>query len=293
VVADEVRKLAEQTTKATKQIAGMIQQIQSDSHGAVQSMANATKQVDEGIVLADQAGASLKEIVEISQKVTRMVSEIAAANEEQSSTGELISKNMKAIATVTQETASGTQQIARAADDLNRLTEILQRLVSHFESTVNESVKKEIISQKLMRKDSTVKRSFSEDVLYSVDAKTREFTYLSRGFERLLGYTIEDVREMGGRQAFLSKVIENNQFNAQEDTFNSFQTQKKRAAPVWVAWWQCKDGHSVCLEDHSNPVYENGILVGTQGVLRDITERKLAEEERLRKRSKYSLLEKF
>jgi methyl-accepting chemotaxis protein len=132
VVADEVRKLAEQTTKATKQIAGMIQQIQSDSHGAVSTMANATKQVDEGIVLADHAGVSLQEIVQISQKVTHMVSQIAVANEEQSSTSEQISKNMEAIASVTQETASGTQQIARAAEDLNRLTETLQSLVNQF-----------------------------------------------------------------------------------------------------------------------------------------------------------------
>ena len=132
VVADEVRKLAEQTTKATKQIAGMIQQIQSDSHGAVSTMANATKQVDEGIVLADHAGVSLQEIVEISQKVTHMVSQIAVANEEQSSTSEQISKNMEAIASVTQQTASGTQQIARAAEDLNRLTETLQSLVNQF-----------------------------------------------------------------------------------------------------------------------------------------------------------------
>ncbi len=135
VVADEVRKLAEQTTKATKQIAGMIQQIQSDSHGAVRSMANATGQVDEGIVLADRAGVSLLEIVQISQKVTHMVSQIAVANEEQSSTSEQISKNMEAIASVTQQTASGTQQIARAAEDLNRLTETLQHLVNQFKLT--------------------------------------------------------------------------------------------------------------------------------------------------------------
>jgi methyl-accepting chemotaxis protein len=135
VVADEVRKLAEQTTKATKQIASMIQQIQSDSHGAVSSMANATKQVDAGIVLADRAGTSLQEIVQTSQKVTQMVTQIAVANEEQSSTSEQISKNMEAIATVTQQTASGTQQIARAAEDLNRLTEVLQHLVNQFKLT--------------------------------------------------------------------------------------------------------------------------------------------------------------
>jgi methyl-accepting chemotaxis protein len=156
VVADEVRKLAEQTTKATKQIAGMIQQIQADSHGAVRTMANATKQVDDGIVLADHAGASLQEIVEISQKVTHMVTQIAVANEEQSSTSEQISKNMEAIASVTQQTASGTQQIARAAEDLNRLTETLQSLVNQFK--LNAQNEYGAISQNFQNSVETKKR---------------------------------------------------------------------------------------------------------------------------------------
>jgi methyl-accepting chemotaxis protein len=132
VVADEVRKLAERTTKATKEIAGMIKKIQEDTRGAVSSMEEGTRQVDEGIQLADKAGEALREIVEISQKVTDMVTQIAAASEEQSSASEQISKNVEAISAVTQETAQGTQQIARAAEDLNRLTENLQQLVSRF-----------------------------------------------------------------------------------------------------------------------------------------------------------------
>ncbi len=160
VVADEVRKLAEQTTKATKQIAGMIQQIQADSHGAVRSMSNATKKVDEGIVLADKAGESLRNIVNISQKVTHMVSQIAVANEEQSSTSEQISKNMESIASVTQETASGTQQIARAAEDLNRLTEALQNLVSQFRLSMQSNVGMPPISQQRMF-DSKQKQKYS------------------------------------------------------------------------------------------------------------------------------------
>jgi methyl-accepting chemotaxis protein len=132
VVADEVRKLAERTTKATKEIAGMIKKIQSDTKGAVASMEEGTQQVDEGIRLADKAGASLKEIVGISQKVTDMVMQIAAASEQQSSASEQISKNVEAISTVTHETAIGTQQIAKAAEDLNRLTDNLQMLVGRF-----------------------------------------------------------------------------------------------------------------------------------------------------------------
>lgn len=132
VVADEVRKLAERTTKATKEIAAMIQQIQTDTKHAVASMEEGTKEVDEGIQLADKAGESLKEIVAISQEVTDKVTQIAAASEQQSSASEQISKNVEAISTVTQQSASGIQQIAHTAEDLNRLTENLQQLVEKF-----------------------------------------------------------------------------------------------------------------------------------------------------------------
>ncbi|MBI1807136.1 MAG: hypothetical protein HYR76_08820 [Ignavibacteria bacterium] len=132
VVADEVRKLAERTTKATKEIAGMIKRIQTDSAGAVSSMQNGTKEVDDGFRLTDQAGTALREIVKISQKVTDMITQIAAASEEQSSASEQISKNIEAISTVTRQTAAGTQQVAQAAENLNGLTEKLRSLVGKF-----------------------------------------------------------------------------------------------------------------------------------------------------------------
>ncbi|MFZ4619086.1 MAG: methyl-accepting chemotaxis protein [Bacteroidota bacterium] len=132
VVADEVRKLAERTTKATKEIASMIKQIQTDTKEAVISMDEGTKKVGEGITLADRAGASLEQIVGISQMVTDKIAQIAAASEQQSSASEQISKNVEAISAVTQQSASGTQQIARTAEDLNRLTENLQELLAKF-----------------------------------------------------------------------------------------------------------------------------------------------------------------
>jgi methyl-accepting chemotaxis protein len=138
VVADEVRKLAERTTKATKEIADMIVKIQKDTADAVAAMAEGTNRADEGIKLADKAGSSLTMIVENSQKVTDMVTQIAVASEQQSSASEQISKNVEGISAVTGESAQATQQIARAAEDLNRLTENLQQLVGRFKLSRKE-----------------------------------------------------------------------------------------------------------------------------------------------------------
>ncbi len=134
VVADEVRKLAERTTKATKEIAQMIKQIQNDTVGAVKSMEEGTREVDHGIELTQRAGSSLTEIVDVVSLLTDMATQIAAGSEQQSSTAEQISKNVEAISSVTQESAAGTQQIAQTAEDLNQLTESLNEIVGHFKA---------------------------------------------------------------------------------------------------------------------------------------------------------------
>ncbi|HLP18447.1 MAG TPA: methyl-accepting chemotaxis protein [Bacteroidota bacterium] len=132
VVADEVRKLAERTTKATKEIAGMIKQIQKDTSGAVESMMVGRKEVEDGKRLADKAGTSLKEIIDGAAQVVDTVNRVVRASQEQATASEQINKSIEAISSVTQESAAGTQQIARAAEDLNRLTSNLEELLHQF-----------------------------------------------------------------------------------------------------------------------------------------------------------------
>ena len=132
VVADEVRKLAERTTKATKEIATMIKQIQKDTSGAVVSMQQGTEEVSAGKALAEKAGSSLQEIIHGAEKVVVIVTQVAAASEEQSRASEQISKNIESISSVTQQSASGIQHIALASEDLNRLTLNLQELIAQF-----------------------------------------------------------------------------------------------------------------------------------------------------------------
>jgi methyl-accepting chemotaxis protein len=118
----------------------MIKQIQKDTKGAVASMEEGTKEVENGKHLADKAGESLKQIIKGAEEVVDMSTQVAAASEEQSSAAEQISKNVEAISYVTQERASGIQQIARASEDLNRLTVNLQDLISRFKIEESKSV---------------------------------------------------------------------------------------------------------------------------------------------------------
>ncbi len=132
VVADEVRKLAERTTKATKEIAVMIKQIQNDTTEAVASMKKGKQEVDAGKDLAIKAGEVLNDIIEGAQKVSDVAVLVAAASEEQSATAEEISQNIESINNVTKQSAIGSQQIANAAEGMSNLTQNLEKLISHF-----------------------------------------------------------------------------------------------------------------------------------------------------------------
>jgi methyl-accepting chemotaxis protein len=137
VVADEVRKLAERTTRATKEIAGRILQIQKDTSSAVDSIVEGTVEVEKGKVLTNKAGQSLKEIISSTNEVVDVVNQVAVASEEQSSTSAQISKNIEGISSVTHQTASRTKDIAKAAEDLNQLTDNLEGLVGMFKINTN------------------------------------------------------------------------------------------------------------------------------------------------------------
>jgi methyl-accepting chemotaxis protein len=132
VVADEVRKLAEKTSKATKEIAVMVKQIQKDTTQAIDSMATGTNEVESGIIMADKAGKALNDIIASSSELLDIVNQVAAASEEQSSTAEEISKNVDGINNVTQENALGIQQIALASENLNSFTTELKNTIQQF-----------------------------------------------------------------------------------------------------------------------------------------------------------------
>ncbi len=132
VVADEVRKLAERTTTATKEIAHMIKNIQDETRAAVAAMETGTKQVQEGVTSTSKAGDSLRAIIQMSEQVGGMITEIATAATQQSSTTEQVNMNIDQISKLVKESAIGAQQSATACQDLSSLALDLQTMVGKF-----------------------------------------------------------------------------------------------------------------------------------------------------------------
>ncbi len=132
VVADEVRKLAEGTTSATKEIAQMIKNIQDGAKTAIGAMQAGSSQVEVGVQFTGRAGESLKQIIQMSERVGQMIVQIATAATEQSKASDEINQNMDEIAKLVKDSAEGSQNTAKACQDLSGLALDLQKMVGNF-----------------------------------------------------------------------------------------------------------------------------------------------------------------
>jgi methyl-accepting chemotaxis protein len=133
VVADEVRKLAERTTRATKEIAEMIDGVQSETRVAVEKMQSGTEQVAKGVEVTACAGDSLKQIVSQAEQVGEMVTHIATSALQQSSAADQVNDNMDQINKLVSQAAAGSQEAAKACEQLSSLALDLQQLVGRFQ----------------------------------------------------------------------------------------------------------------------------------------------------------------
>lgn len=132
VVADEVRKLAERTTKATKEISGMIRTIQRDTAEAVHVIKEGTQEVEQNKALARNANDALQEIITMTGDTSARMESLATASEAQAATSEQISKNIEQINNISQQTAQTIQQISGSAENLYNMTQSLQTLLEQF-----------------------------------------------------------------------------------------------------------------------------------------------------------------
>ncbi|HNJ76777.1 MAG TPA: methyl-accepting chemotaxis protein [Azospira sp.] len=132
VVADEVRKLAERTTKATAEIASMIDAVQSSASEAVSTMELAVDRVSSGVDRAQRAGSSMTEISSGTESAVLMVNEISSALREQSVASNEIAVNVEKIAQMSEENGAATREVAETATLLERLAEDARTAVARF-----------------------------------------------------------------------------------------------------------------------------------------------------------------
>jgi len=118
VVASEVRNLAQRSAGAAKEIKTLID--------------DSVEQVQEGTRQVGRAGATMQQIVDSIGQVTTIVSEIAAASEEQSAGIDGVNTAVVEMDRVTQQNAALVEQAAAAAESLREQAAQLADVVGTF-----------------------------------------------------------------------------------------------------------------------------------------------------------------
>ncbi|MDG9666104.1 methyl-accepting chemotaxis protein [Hahella sp. CR1] len=129
VVATEVRNLAQRSATSAREIKDLIE--------------DSVKKVQAGSKLVDESGKNLDEIILHVKKVSDLISDIAAATEEQSSGLAQVNKAVMELDEITQQNAALAEETASSAESSLESVEQMVQLMSFFkvdgsqESTVS------------------------------------------------------------------------------------------------------------------------------------------------------------
>jgi methyl-accepting chemotaxis protein len=118
VVASEVRSLAQRSAAAAKEIKALID--------------NSVEKADAGSRLVDQAGTTMREVVDSIKRVTDIMGEISAASQEQTDGIGQVQLAISQMDQTTQQNAALVEEAAAASESLREQAAKLARTVAVF-----------------------------------------------------------------------------------------------------------------------------------------------------------------
>jgi twitching motility protein PilJ len=132
VVADEVQRLAERSANATKQIEILVRTIQTDTKEAVVSMERSTTDVVGGALLAENAGAALEEIEQVSNQIASLVQNISSSARTQAAAAATVTRNVDVLQEINTQTSASTSATTESIRKLAELAAQLRKSVAGF-----------------------------------------------------------------------------------------------------------------------------------------------------------------
>ncbi|HVH83157.1 MAG TPA: hypothetical protein VM713_02465, partial [Steroidobacteraceae bacterium] len=106
--------------------------IQTDTNEAVVSMERSTTDVVGGALLAENAGAALEEIEQVSNQIASLVQNISSSARAQTSAAQGIARNMQVLKEISAQTAESTNATSISIAKLAELSAGLRKSAAGF-----------------------------------------------------------------------------------------------------------------------------------------------------------------
>ena len=128
IVAQEVKRLADRTVEATRQIKGLIGEIQRATNNTIMVTEEGTKAVDSASCLVDKVQLSFASIMGTAQETSRTAKEITLSTQQQTSACEQMAETMSEVRDVAQQVALSANETERAIAEILELAERLREI---------------------------------------------------------------------------------------------------------------------------------------------------------------------
>jgi len=138
VVAEEVRSLAERTSMSTREIAELIESVQTGIDSAVVAMGQGATRVERGVILSNQAGRILREIGESAEQSTRRSREIVEATRSQAADIDQVGVAMNHVKSIALQLGRGTHEQDAASAEITRGVEQMAHLGLEVKNAAQE-----------------------------------------------------------------------------------------------------------------------------------------------------------
>lgn len=132
VVAQEVRKLAELSKQATKQVRGLLREVQEATSKAAMTADRGNRAVEVGLAQSKSANEAIQELMERSEETALAATQIAASNQQQLVGMEQVKQAMQNIRQASGDIAASTRQSEQSAKELHTLGERLQVMLDQY-----------------------------------------------------------------------------------------------------------------------------------------------------------------
>jgi methyl-accepting chemotaxis protein len=138
VVASEVRTLAERSNVSTKEIAGLISDIQKAAAEAVTAMKETVKEVETGSAHSNEAGQALSRILNAVELVYNQAELTTSAAQTMTTAYKELASAMEAVSTVVEENTAATQEMSATSNNVTQAIENISVASQENGSTVED-----------------------------------------------------------------------------------------------------------------------------------------------------------
>lgn len=138
VVADEIRDLSERTSASTEEIRTLIRNVQRGVERAAGQMTLSSDRVHDGVSLTSRAETVLDKILELIERSTNSISEIARATEEQSRGSAAATAAIEEVTKMVQQTASAAQEQSQTSRRIGEQAVTVRDYTKHLKRAMSE-----------------------------------------------------------------------------------------------------------------------------------------------------------